>query len=112
MDKDEIIPYRLYALSTGKRGVEIAAQERFARVTPYYILIYTKSRKPVGAIDIADGEEKRLSDEDERWLIDCATAILAEEIEKNKPKLFDTLSERIEELERELARRKEEMGVS
>lgn len=109
MPNDEIIPYRLYALSVSRKTVALVAQERFARVTPYYVLIYTQGEKPEGAIEIADGEEKRLSDQDERWLIDCAIVILAEEIEKHKPELFEALSERIQELEAELQRRKEEL---
>lgn len=109
MPNDEMMPYHLYALSTDRRAVKVVARERFGRVTPYYALIYTKADKPEGAIEISEAEAKKLSDEDERWLIDCAVAILAEEIEKHKPEIFDLLSDRINELESELKRRKEEI---
>ena len=101
--------YRLYALSLNRKNMELAASERFSRVTPYYILVYTTAEKPTGAIEIIGEELERLSAEDSRWIFDCNIAILAEEAELRKPEVMRSLSERVERLEEELAKKRQEL---
>lgn len=109
MEDSEKTKYRLYALSVGRKSVERAAGERFARVTPYYVLIYTTDEPPKGAIELSVDDIDRLSSDDNRWLFDCNIAILAEMSEKRRPEVMQSLSERIERLEQELARKKQEL---
>ena len=42
--------YRLYALTITQESVEIAMMERFSRIAPGYILIYTADKQPKGSI--------------------------------------------------------------
>lgn len=108
MANDKKITYRLFALSLNRRNVELAADERFSRVTPNYVLIYTTGAKPDGSIGVAAWEVDQLSEADRVWLYDCNTAILAEESEKRKPEVIRSISERMERLEEELRKLKDE----
>lgn len=104
--------YRLYAMPPTWDAILLATKERYARATPVpepgYVLIYTDGEKPNGAQEITEDRRELLSDADRAWLLECGASILAEEAAKNKP-MLDALSERIEALEKELKRRKEEL---
>ena len=105
--------YRLYALSLTAENIEIASNERFSRATPKpepgYVLIYTAGKAPAAAQEIGGERVKLLSQADAVWLLDSNAAIVAEEFEKNGKEVFQELSERVEALENELRRKKEEI---
>lgn len=105
--------YRLYALQLNSNNISIAAQHRFSRATPTpapgYVLVYTDGVKPEQSEEITEERAKLLSPADVRWLFDSNAAIIAEEMERNKPEILRGMSERIEALGEELQRRKQEL---
>lgn len=107
--------YRLYAMALTNENIAVAANERFSRATPTpspgYVLIYSDKAQPDGSQEITEDRANLLSQQDVRWLIDSGAAILAEEIEKNKPDILRGMSERLEALETELKRKKEELST-
>ena len=113
MADDATKTYRLYALPLTGDNIALAAAERFSRATPTpepgYVLIYTHSEPPRGAQEINEERTALLSQADIRWLFDSNAAIVAEEIEKNKPEVLKNLSARMETLEAELKRTKEKI---
>lgn len=106
--------YRLFALPLTISNIKIAADVRFSRATPTpepgYVLIYTDDDRPNGAYEITENDANLLSAADKRWLFDSNAAIIAEEIELQKPDILRGLSERVEALETELKRKKEELS--
>lgn len=108
MDNLKIV-YKLYALEMKRETIELAGTERFSRVTPFYVLIYTAGDAPKDSIELSGSETKRLSDEDERWLLDCNIVILREETEKREPEIIKDLSDRVERLEAALAAKRKEL---
>lgn len=104
--------YRLYALPLTSENIGLAAKERFSRATPSpepgYVLIYSASVMP-DAIEITENEVSRLSGGDSRWLFDCNTAIIAEEIKRHEEEVVKDMAFRMEALESELRKRKEEL---
>lgn len=107
MDKLKIV-YKLYALDVNRDNIELASKERFSRVTPFYVLIYTDGEPPKNSVELAGTETKRMSDEDEKWLMDSNIVILAEETERRKPEIIKNLSDQIEALETILEEKKKE----
>lgn len=107
--------YKLYALPLDAKSIEKAAKYRFSRATPNpapgYVLIYADGRKPNDAVEITEKTASCLSPADVQWLIDSGAAILADEIEKNKPEVLKHLSESVETLENELAKVKRNEGT-
>lgn len=105
--------YRLYALPPTQESIGIAVKERFSRITPTpppgYALIYTAGRQPKGSQEITKERESLLSSKDTQWLIECGATILAEEAAKQQPDLIKKISERIEALEVELERKRNEL---
>ena len=110
---ETITTYRLYALPPTWDGILAAMCERFSRATatpaPGYVLIYTDGKQPNGSTVITEENKHLLTDEDQRWLIECGATILAEEAAKQQPILMQNLSERVEALEKELERRQREI---
>ena len=106
--------YRLFALPLTTQNIGIASGERFSRATPSpapgYVLIYTTAEIP-DAVEITENEVDRLSSGDSRWLFDCNTAILAEELKNHEADVVKDLSFRMEALEEELKRRKQEIEM-
>ena len=98
---DELnITYRLYALEVSKDGIETAAKERFCRITPFYILVYVSGDEaPKEGLEITQTETHRLSKQDERWLLDCNTVILAEEAKKHEADIARQMQEKLERME-------------
>lgn len=105
--------YRLFALPLNNENIEAASKARFSRATPSpepgYVLIYTDGAKPKQATEITADKTELLSQADVRWLLDSNAALVAEEIEKNRPEIIRGLSERVETLEEELKRKKAEL---
>ncbi len=97
---DELkINYRLYALNVDKDGMAEAAEQRFSRITPFYILVYVNGEPPKDAVEITQTETHRLSRQDEQWLLDCNMVILAEEAKKHEGEITADMNRRIERLE-------------
>lgn len=96
---------RLFALLYSTKNVEYAAKNRFVRVTPEYILIYTEKSRlkpPTGkAVEIKKDNLNKLTAMDESWLFDCGLSLLAEHTAKNADGLKN-LSEMVDRLEAEL----------
>lgn len=115
MTKNSIKSYKLYALPLTNENITLAADERFSRATPApapgYVLVYTGNEKPHGAHEIKENDAELLTVADKQWLFDCGVAILAEEIEMQKPEILADLNARIDslrsELEKETQRLKE-----
>lgn len=107
--------YRLYALPLNANSIEKASKYRFSRATPTpapgYVLIYTDGRKPNESVEIKNKDAERLSSADARWLYDSNAAIVADEIEKQKPEVLKSLSDSVEALERELEKVKGNEGA-
>ena len=104
--------YKLYALPLTLHNIEIAASERFSRATPMpepgYVLVYKSDNPPDGAFEITADAVNLLSPADERWLFDCNTALIAEQIELHEPDMLMGMAETISALENELKKKKEE----
>ena len=98
--------YRLYAMKVTPENMSLAHQERFARITPEYVLVYTKHKHTVFA-EITDENVKILSDKDRQWLMDCNMALIAEEVVNGKNDFVAEMSVKIAELEKALVREKE-----
>lgn len=101
--------YRLYALKVDRKSIEAAMRERFNRITPDYILVYTDGKQPEHSIIMEEDDSKRLNDADVRWLLDCNVVIIAEEMKRREPELSEKISERIDALEAALRAEKEKM---
>ena len=95
MTEDQTKVYRLYALRVTQESVE------------------TAGARPEGGMEI-DGENvKRLTKADEDWIMSCATALLRERLEKEKPKTMENLSRMIDELSSALAEeRRKQAGTA
>lgn len=103
------IQYKLYALEVNKAGIETASNERFCRITPFYILVYScADEAPAGAIEITQTETHRLSKQDEQWLLDCNIVILTEEAKKHETEIAKDMSARIDAMEKYLAENRQE----
>ena len=81
--------YRLYALTITQESVEIAMMERFSRIAPGYILIYTADKQPKGSIEINGEDVKRLTKADSDWIMICAATLQSME---NLSRMVDQLS--------------------
>lgn len=90
--------YRLYALSVTQNAVETAMKERFSRIAPGYILIYTAGEKPEHSAEINGADIRRLSKADEDWIMSCAAALLRERLDASAPQSMENLSRMIDEL--------------
>lgn len=106
--------YRLYALPMTGENIALAAGERFSRATPTpepgYVLVYTDGNAPTKSVEVTADTASLLTPPDIRWLIDCGAAVAAEELEKHRPEVLRDMSEKIEALETELRKKKEELN--
>ena len=113
MEKDAKKAFKLYAMPLTAENVAVGSRERFCRATPTpqpgYVLVYTDADAPKQAVEITQDSSKLLTQADVRWLFDSNAAIIAEEIELNKPQIMKRLSDSVETLETELQRKKEEI---
>lgn len=96
---------RLFALLYSTENVEYASRNRFVRVTPEYILIYTEKSRlkpPTGkAVEIKKENLHTLTAMDESWLFDCGLSLLAEHTANNQDGLKN-LSDMVDRLEAKL----------
>lgn len=99
--------YRLYALTITQESVEIAMMERFSRIAPGYILIYTADKQPKGSIEINGEDVKRLTKADSDWIMICAATLLRERMEQNQTQSMENLSRMVDQLSAALAAERE-----
>lgn len=107
------VKYQLFAMLVNNASIAVCEKERFCRITPSYVLIYTKRKRVANAVKITESEIGRLTESDERWLWDCNSALLAEEVGRRTPEIIRDLSRKMERLEEELkaAKEREETGI-
>jgi cytidylate kinase len=101
--------YRLYALTITQESVEIAMMERFSRIAPGYILIYTADKQPKGSIEINGEDVKRLTKADSDWIMICAATRLRERMEQNQTQSMENLSRMVDQLSAALAAEREKI---
>lgn len=101
--------YRLYALTITQESVEIAMMERFSRIAPGYILIYTADEQPKGSIEINGEDVKRLTKADSDWIMICAATLLRERMEQNQTQSMENLSRMVDQLSAALAAEREKI---
>lgn len=101
--------YRLYALTITHESVEIAMMERFSRIAPGYILIYTADKQPKGSIEINGEDVKRLTKADSDWIMICAATLLRERMEQNQTQSMENLSRMVDQLSAALAAEREKI---
>lgn len=101
--------YRLYALTITQESVEIAMMERFSRIAPGYILIYTADKQPKGSIEINGEDVKRLTKADSDWIMICAATLLRERMEQNQTQSMENLSRMVDQLSAALASEREKI---
>lgn len=102
--------YRLFAMPVNAESVEVAEKSRFARITPFYLLIYTDGAMAESAAEITESEVERLTSADRDWLLGCNMVLLAEDAKKREKEISASLGEKINRLEQALeeARKREE----
>lgn len=101
--------YRLYALTITQESVEIAMMERFSRIAPGYILIYTADKQPKGSIEINGEDVKRLTKADSDWIMICAATLLRERMEQNQTQSMENLSRMVDQLSAAIAAEREKI---
>lgn len=107
MEKELKIRYRLYAINSDAENVKRASNERFCRITPFYILIYTNAEIPQNGIEMTQSETHRLSAQDEQWLRDCNIVILAEQAKIHEAEIAAETQKRLDKLEEALLEERE-----
>ena len=101
--------YRLYAMPVKNENIQDAQTERFSRITPEYVLIYTRHVKK-DLPEITDKNIKVLSDSDRQWLSDCNMALIGEEVSRGSNEFVAEMSRKIAELEKALVKEKGLLG--
>lgn len=96
MTESRKITYRLFAMPMGKDSMDTAAKERFSRATASYILVYTDGDAPENSVEISGENQKRLSEQDERWLLDCNLIILTELAKAHESEIAADMKNRME----------------
>lgn len=77
------IKYQLFLLSLDKENFSKALNERFSRITPFYVLVYT-DKHIKGATEITDENVfEELSQADREWLFGCNCVLLRETVFKD-----------------------------
>ena len=107
MEKELKISYKLYAVGVTTESMKEVSTERFCRITPFYILVYTAGDAPKNSVEMTQTETHRLSEQDEQWLRDCNIVIIAEEAKKRESEIAADMAERLSRLEDALKEEKE-----
>lgn len=94
--------YRLYAAAVSEERMEAAARERFCRIGPRYILVYTEKEPPEDAVEITEAESGRLGREEARWIRECNLILLAEDAARREESIAADMAERLKRLEEAL----------
>ena len=105
--------YQLYAMHYSDEAAKEAIKHRFNRINGRYILIYeceNTLNTPVSAYHIIDENEiGYLSESEKIWLLQCNVQIITEESLAKQDDILRSFSEKLNQLEQELA--KEEEGI-
>lgn len=100
--KKHRIKYHLYLMSLDRENFSFAVDERFSRITPLYILVYTQ-KKLKGFSEITnDNAVLELSKADLDWLDGCNLCIMREILRKNVNMLKEAQERFIADLGKQL----------
>ena len=99
--------FRLCAKPTTAEATAETEGKRFSRITPDYTLVYTSGEIPKGWLEMKEEDAARLSSEDRRWLNDCNSALIVEEVARQKPRIVRKLADLLDEIERNRELREE-----
>lgn len=91
--------HRIYAMRVTEENVRWAAAERFQRITPDYLLVFSLRRKPKRAAAITEREAGALSKGDLKWLEDCGIVLVAEAMAQKQAETGARMKEMTERLE-------------
>lgn len=95
--------FRLCAIPTTAEATAEIEGQRFSRITADYSLVYTADDPvPESWLILTEEDAGRLDSDDRRWLNDCNTCLIAEEIARQKPRIVRRLADLLEDIERNL----------
>lgn len=98
--------YRLFLMKYSLENVKFASSFRFSRVTQNYILVYAQRvrlKPPDGKSGEIKAEELgATSKQDQGWLMDCVSSLMAEAIKRSEKDDLQRISQMVSQLEREL----------
>lgn len=103
--------YRLYAMAASHKNIEHAMQARFSRVTPGYVMIYTDGEAPENSVEITGEDVKRLTKDDEAWLMSCAGRLLMDRLEAEGRHASENLNSMIDRLATALKEERRKLGM-
>lgn len=103
--------YRLYALAASHENIERAVKERFSRITPGYALIYTNGAAPEESVEITGEDVKRLTKDDEAWLMSCAGRLLMDRLEAEGSRAVQDLNGMVDRLAAALEEERRKLGM-
>ena len=103
--------YRLYAMAVSYKNIERAMQARFSRVTPGYVMIYTDGEAPENSVEITGEDVKRLSKDDEAWLMSCSGRLLMDRLEAEGCHAAENLNSMIDRLAVALKEERRKLGM-
>ena len=89
-------------MAADRETMDFAIKERFSRITPQYILVYTTKQPPQFSVAITPEDMNRLREGDRQWITDCLLAEAAALLKAREPELLTTLSTRVTALEQAL----------
>lgn len=105
-----MVTYKLFATVVNDETMAKAAQERFSRITPQYILIYRKTKpRTMQCVEIKGKDTERLTSRDRLWLRDCIMALMTEAAAKSKEQSKKRLAELVDALEQALREEQEKL---
>ena len=108
--------YTLFAFGTNDNTIELAQKERFCRITPRYVLIYSDTNEIIeehgfqSYIIIGESEKDFLNDGDKEWLFYCNLTIIAEEASKNEELILQNMDDTLKELEEALSKEADKLS--
>lgn len=102
--------FRLFALKSTAQTLKEAENERFARATQSYTLVFTEKESMPNAAEITTEHINRLTEADKRWLADCFSVLFYEDMKKDEKRLSQKMGEQIEVLEEELKKQRDKLN--
>lgn len=102
--------YRLFAAAMNTENMARAAEERFCRMTPDYILLYRKTKpRNIPCVEIQREDGGRLTEPDRAWLKDCMMSLLARRAAQGHRETEQKLRKMLDALETALAEEQEKL---
>lgn len=102
--------YRLFALRSTAKVLEELAEERFVRSTARYTLVLTEKESFNSSVEITVANFNRLTESDKRWLSDCCSALVYEEMIAHEKDISESIGEQIKALEQALKEQREKIN--